>query len=66
MKEFVALDRRGKGMAGAWETSAVQCDPIHKDPFDRILVAQAMAEGITLLTTDSLVAKYPGQCARFE
>jgi len=34
--------------------------PIHKDPFDRILVAQAMVEGITLLTTDSLVAKYPG------
>lgn len=34
--------------------------PIHKDPFDRILVAQAMTEGITLLTVDSLVAKYPG------
>jgi PIN domain nuclease of toxin-antitoxin system len=34
--------------------------PIHSDPFDRILVAQAMVEGITLLTTDELVAKYPG------
>jgi len=34
--------------------------PIHKDPFDRILVAQATVEGITLLTTDSLVAQYPG------
>jgi PIN domain nuclease of toxin-antitoxin system len=34
--------------------------PIHKDPFDRILVAQAMLEGITLLTTDRKVAKYPG------
>ena len=33
---------------------------IHKAPFDRLLVAQAMVEGITLLTTDSLVAKYPG------
>ena len=33
---------------------------VHKDPFDRILVAQAMLEGITLLTVDSLVAKYPG------
>ena len=32
--------------------------PIHKDPFDRILVAQSMVEGITLLTTDSTVAKY--------
>jgi len=33
---------------------------IHKDPFDRLLVAQAMVEGITLLTTDVLVARYPG------
>jgi PIN domain nuclease of toxin-antitoxin system len=34
--------------------------PLHKDPFDRILVAQAMVEGITLLTSDALVAQYPG------
>jgi PIN domain nuclease of toxin-antitoxin system len=34
--------------------------PIHKDPFDRVLVAQATVEGITLLTIDSLVAQYPG------
>jgi PIN domain nuclease of toxin-antitoxin system len=33
---------------------------IHKDPFDRILVAQATVEGITLLTVDSLVLQYPG------
>jgi PIN domain nuclease of toxin-antitoxin system len=33
---------------------------IHKDPFDRILVAQALAEGIVLLTSDPVVAKYPG------
>jgi PIN domain nuclease of toxin-antitoxin system len=34
--------------------------PTHKDPFDRILVAQATVEGITLLTIDSLVSQYPG------
>ncbi|HWZ81926.1 MAG TPA: type II toxin-antitoxin system VapC family toxin [Terriglobales bacterium] len=33
---------------------------IHKDPFDRILVAQAMVEGITLLTIDSQLSLYPG------
>ncbi|WP_341524109.1 type II toxin-antitoxin system VapC family toxin [Pseudomonas sp. G.S.17] len=33
---------------------------IHKDPFARILVAQATVEGITLLTVDALVAQYPG------
>ena len=32
---------------------------IHKDPFDRLLIAQSMMEGITLLTTDPIVAKYP-------
>ena len=34
--------------------------PIHGDPFDRMLVAQAIVEGITLLTADPLVARYPG------
>lgn len=34
--------------------------PIHKDPFDRILVAQSIVEGITLLTADPLVAQYAG------
>jgi len=34
--------------------------PIHKDPFDRLLVAQAVVEGITLLTADSMVVQYPG------
>lgn len=33
---------------------------IHKDPFDRILVAQATVEGVTLLTSDAMVAQYPG------
>ena len=31
---------------------------LHKDPFDRILVAQARVEGLTLLTVDKAVAKY--------
>ena len=34
--------------------------PLHKDPFDRLLVSQALSEGITLLTTDSSLAAYPG------
>src|SRR5271157_1031894 len=34
--------------------------PIHNDPFDRVLVAQATVEGITLLTVDPVVAQYPG------
>jgi len=34
--------------------------PIHKDPFDRMLIAQATLEGMTLLTADPTVAKYAG------
>ncbi len=34
--------------------------PIHKDPFDRLLIVQAQVEGITLLTNDLLLARYPG------
>jgi PIN domain nuclease of toxin-antitoxin system len=33
---------------------------IHRDPFDRILIIQATLEGITLLTVDKIVARYPG------
>jgi PIN domain nuclease of toxin-antitoxin system len=32
--------------------------PIHKDPFDRVLVAQAMVEDLTLLTTDREIPQY--------
>lgn len=38
--------------------------PIHKDPFDRLLIAQAMVEGVTLLTADEIVARYPGPIRR--
>jgi PIN domain nuclease of toxin-antitoxin system len=31
---------------------------LHKDPFDRILVAQALAEGLTLASKDALLARY--------
>jgi PIN domain nuclease of toxin-antitoxin system len=34
--------------------------PLHKDPFDRLLIAQATVEGIVLLTVDTVVAQYPG------
>lgn len=33
---------------------------VHRDPFDRLLVAQAMMEGFTLMTADEQIARYPG------
>ena len=38
--------------------------PLHKDPFDRILIAQAQVEGITLVTADEQVAQYLGAIHR--
>lgn len=35
----------------------------HRDPFDRLLVAQALVEGLTLLTADQMVLAYP--CATY-
>ena len=34
--------------------------PIHKDPFDRMLIAQATVEHFTLLTSDARLGDYPG------
>jgi len=34
--------------------------PLHKDPFDRLLLTQALIEGITFLTADDQLARYPG------
>ncbi len=37
---------------------------LHRDPFDRMLIAQATCEGITLVTADALVGQYPGPIRR--
>ncbi|MBS1023471.1 type II toxin-antitoxin system VapC family toxin [Gluconobacter cerinus] len=37
-----------------------QLPDVHRDPFDRILVAQATVEGLLLVTHDPLVQAYPG------
>jgi PIN domain nuclease of toxin-antitoxin system len=45
----------------AWQhaTTAASLPPIHRDPFDRMLVAQALEEGLVLVTRDPLVRQYP-------
>jgi PIN domain nuclease of toxin-antitoxin system len=34
---------------------------LHRDPFDRMLVSQAIVHGLTILTPDELIAQYPGR-----
>ena len=35
--------------------------PLHRDPFDRMLVCQAIVHGLTILTPDPLIAQYPAR-----
>jgi PIN domain nuclease of toxin-antitoxin system len=39
---------------------------LHRDPFDRLLVAQAETEGLTLMTTDKKLAQYGPRVQRFK
>ncbi len=46
-------------ITGGHAVTVATLPPIHRDQFDRMLAAQAIVEGITLLTADPLVARYP-------
>lgn len=45
-------------VTGEHAVAVADLPPLHKDPFDRLLVAQSIVEGITLLTADRQVARY--------
>jgi len=45
-------------VTGAHAARVVQLANIHRDPFDRLLVAQSVVEPLTLLTNDALLARY--------
>ncbi|NCN04930.1 MAG: type II toxin-antitoxin system VapC family toxin [Spirochaetales bacterium] len=40
-----------------WELDRLP--PLHRDPFDRLLIAQALAENLTIATKDSFICQYP-------
>lgn len=46
-------------ITGEHALAVASLPPLHRDPFDRMLVAQSVVEGIVLLTSDPLVARYP-------
>ena len=50
---------------GAHHVLAVgQLPALHRDPFDRLLLAQAQADGLLLITADQQLAQYPGPVRR--
>ncbi len=59
-RNLLEHDYRELPISGAHATAVDLLPAIHRDPFDRILVAQARIEGLTLLTADATLARYPG------
>lgn len=55
---LLAAGYREIAVSGEHAVAVADLPPIHKDPFDRVLVAQARVEGATLLTADATVARY--------
>ena len=51
-------------ITGEHVVAVAELPAIHRDPFDRLLVAQAMIEGITLLSADPVLAEYQGPVLR--
>lgn len=45
-------------ISGLHALSMEDLPPLHKDPFDRMLIGQAITEGFLLLTADSMIARY--------
>ena len=45
-------------VSGAHAERLASLPPVHKDPFDRMLVAQSLAEPLVLLTNDGVLADY--------
>jgi len=45
--------------------AAARLPPIHRDPFDRVIVALAQARGLVVLTSDEHICQYPGVTTRW-
>ena len=52
------------GVTGDHALAVEDLPALHRDPFDRLLIAQSVVEGITLLTADRMIARYPGPIQR--
>lgn len=58
-ERMAAIGARGVPVEHGHALAVAALPPLHRDPFDRLLVAQAAALGATILTADAVVAQYP-------
>ena len=62
--QLIPTERRLRGVAALAfdEESALQVlrlPPLHRDPFDRMLISQAIAHGLAIVTPDPSITQYP-------
>lgn len=57
---FLGIEFKELAVNGIQSAYVARLPTLHRDPFDRLLVAQASVEGMTLITADEQIAKYPG------
>jgi PIN domain nuclease of toxin-antitoxin system len=58
--QMLAIGYKEVPLTGEHAIAIERLPMLHGDPFDRVLIAQAMCEGLTLLTADAVLGKYPG------
>ena len=59
MDAFAAAGFAQLDIAPAHLVSLTRLERLHGDPFDRLLIAQALVEGATIMTDDGAIARYP-------
>lgn len=62
--KLIPTERRLRGIAALpFDEDAtlqgLKLPPLHRDPFDRMLMAQAIAAGLAIVTPDPAIAQYP-------
>ena len=57
--QLLARDYHEIAITGHHATAVSDLPLLHKDPFDRLLLAQAKTEGISLITSDAILSTYP-------
>lgn len=60
LRDLLANDYQELGISSAHTLAVMSLPWLHRDPFDRILIAQANIDGLLLVTADSTIARYPG------
>lgn len=60
-RELLANGWQELPISGEHAVATGDLPPTHREQFDRMLVAQSTAEGLTLVTMDPVVARYPGR-----